>query len=90
MEQISIFLLISKTPEKLIDLSKLFSSSFISTVSFNSLLEASYSEGIPKLKIARLPISVEANEDKCVFNESHSKRFIDSSSKVLSEYDFLE
>ena len=90
MEQISIFLLISKTPEKLIDLSELFSSSFISTVSFNSLLEASYSEGIPKLKIARLPISVEANEDKCVFNESHSKRLIDSSSKVLSEYDFLE
>ena len=55
-----------------------------------SLLDASYSEGITKLKIDRLPISVEANEDKCVFNESHSKRFIDSSSKVLSEYDFLE
>ena len=55
-----------------------------------SLLDASYSEGIPKLKIARLPISVEAKEDKCVFNESHSKRFIDSSSKELSEYDFLE
>ena len=52
--------------------------------------EKLYSEGIAKLKIARLPISVEANEDKCVFNESHSKRFIDSSSKVLSEYDFLE
>ena len=55
-----------------------------------SLLEASYSEGITKLKIDRLPISVEANEDKCVFNEPHSNRFIDSSSKVLSEYDFLE
>ena len=90
MEQISIFLLISKTPEKLIDLSKLFSSSFISIVSFKSRLDDSYSEGISKLKIARLPISVEANEDKCVFNESHSKRLIDSSSKVLSEYDFLE
>jgi len=48
------------------------------------------SEGTSKLIIARLPISVEANEDKCVFNASHSKRLIDSSSKVLSEYDFLE
>jgi len=47
-------------------------------------------EGILKLKIARLPISVEANEDKWVFNESHSKRLIDSSSMVFSEYDFLE
>ena len=55
-----------------------------------SLLEAWYSEGIPKLKIARLPISVEANEDKCVFNEFHSTRLKDSSSKVLSEYGFLE
>jgi len=89
-EQISIFLLISKTPEKLIDLSKLFSSSVISTVSFKSLLETSYSEGISKLKIAFLPISVEANEDKCVFNESHSKRLIDSSSNEFSEYDILE
>ena len=65
-----------ETLEKLIDLSKLFSSSVISTVSFKSLLETSYSEGISKLKIAFLPISVEANEDKCVFNESHSKRLI--------------
>ena len=57
---------------------------------FKSLLDTSYSEGISKLKIALLPISVEANEDKCFFNESHSKRLKDSSSRVSSEYEFLK
>ena len=89
-EQISIFLLISNTSEKLIDLSRLFSSSVISTVSFKSLLETSYSEGITKLKIACLPISVEAKEDKCLFNKCQSRRFKDSSSTKVSVYEFLD
>ena len=53
----------SYTPEKLIDLSKFFSNSFISIVSCNNLLEISYSVGISDSNIAFSPIFVEAKEE---------------------------